>query len=130
MVMNEDILGGLKSGLERGEPLHKVMMSLYNAGYKKDEIEEAAHSLSSSPVMESAPDMEEKGNEKNSKKTEEKPKKMAFAPLVKKPEKNMQKASDYGKTKPDSKKNKIMIILMIALAVVFVGVLLLFLLTK
>jgi hypothetical protein len=43
--MNEEILGGLKSAIERGQPLQKAMMSLYSAGYKREEIEEAARSL-------------------------------------------------------------------------------------
>ena len=43
--MREDILGALKSALIRGETLKKAMMSLYNAGYKKNEIEETAAML-------------------------------------------------------------------------------------
>jgi len=120
MVVNDDLLGGLKSGLERGEPLQKVMMSLYNSGYKKDEIEEAAHALSSSPVIEKAPEESNPSSEKAKK---------VHAPSMKKEQKTVQKASDYEKKAPNPK-NKIMIILMIALSLVFVGVLLLFLLTK
>ncbi|NMB66955.1 hypothetical protein GYA25_02770 [Candidatus Woesearchaeota archaeon] len=41
-MVNQEILGGLIAALERGESLKKSMMSLYNAGYKKEEIEEAA----------------------------------------------------------------------------------------
>lgn len=41
----EDVLGGLKAALERGESLKRAMISFYNAGYKKEEIEEAARSL-------------------------------------------------------------------------------------
>jgi hypothetical protein len=44
-MVNEEILGGLKSALERGQPLQKAMMTLYNSGYKKEEIEEAARNL-------------------------------------------------------------------------------------
>lgn len=39
------MLGGLKSALERGEPLQKAMIALYNSGYKKEDIEEAAQHL-------------------------------------------------------------------------------------
>jgi len=38
----EAILGGLESALARGQPLQKAMASFYNAGYKKEDIEEAA----------------------------------------------------------------------------------------
>lgn len=48
-MVNEEILGGLKSSVARGESLLKAMISFYNAGYKKDEIEEAAHALKSAP---------------------------------------------------------------------------------
>jgi hypothetical protein len=41
-MVNEEVLGGLISGLERGESLKKAMITLFNAGYKKEEIEEAA----------------------------------------------------------------------------------------
>jgi hypothetical protein len=50
-MVNYDIVGGLRSALERGEPLKKAMMSLYNSGYKKEEIEEAARNLNATPVM-------------------------------------------------------------------------------
>jgi hypothetical protein len=41
-MVNEAILGALKSGLARNESLKKAMMAVYNAGYKKEEISEAA----------------------------------------------------------------------------------------
>jgi len=44
-MVNEESVGGLKSALERGQTLQKAMMTLYNSGYKKEEIEEAARGL-------------------------------------------------------------------------------------
>jgi len=44
MVVNE-ILGGLKLALARGETIKQAMMSFYNAGYKKQDIESAAKLL-------------------------------------------------------------------------------------
>jgi hypothetical protein len=44
-MVNEEILGGLKSALERGHSLERAMISLFNAGYKRKEIEEAAVAL-------------------------------------------------------------------------------------
>ncbi|MEJ2268014.1 MAG: hypothetical protein P8X70_02985, partial [Nanoarchaeota archaeon] len=41
-MVNNEILGGLKLALSKGESLKLAMMSFYNAGYKKEEIEEAA----------------------------------------------------------------------------------------
>ncbi len=42
LLTNQEILGGLKSALERGQTLKQAMMSFYQAGYKKEEIEDAA----------------------------------------------------------------------------------------
>jgi|WetSurMetagenome_2_1015567.scaffolds.fasta_scaffold249325_2 hypothetical protein len=50
-MVNSDLVGGLRSALERGEPLKKAMVSLFNAGYKREEIEDAARNLDSAPVM-------------------------------------------------------------------------------
>jgi hypothetical protein len=44
-MVNEEIIGGLVSALSRGEPLQKAMMTFYNAGYKKEDIEEAAKTV-------------------------------------------------------------------------------------
>jgi len=44
-MVNEEILGGLRSALNRGESLKKAMMSFYDAGYKKEDIEVAARVL-------------------------------------------------------------------------------------
>ena len=41
-MINEEVVGGLISALSRGEPLEKAMMTFYNAGYKKEEIEASA----------------------------------------------------------------------------------------
>jgi len=42
LITNQEILGGLKSAIERGETLKHAMMTFYRAGYGKSEIEEAA----------------------------------------------------------------------------------------
>jgi predicted ribosome quality control (RQC) complex YloA/Tae2 family protein len=40
--LNDEIIGGLVSALSRGESLEKAMMTFYNAGYEKEEIEDSA----------------------------------------------------------------------------------------
>ena len=45
--MKGDIIGGLKIALYRGEKLQDIMQSFYNAGYKKEDIKEAARALKS-----------------------------------------------------------------------------------
>jgi hypothetical protein len=46
-MINPDILGGLRSALTRGYSLDEAMISFLNAGYKREEIEEASQSLQS-----------------------------------------------------------------------------------
>ena len=48
-MVNQEIVEGLRTALARGYPLQVAMMSFFNAGYKKEEIEEAARSLYSHP---------------------------------------------------------------------------------
>jgi hypothetical protein len=50
-MVNPDLVGGLKSALERGESLKQGMMSLFNSGYKREEIEDAARNLNSTPTL-------------------------------------------------------------------------------
>ena len=45
LKIKEDILGGLKLAVSKGESLKKAMISFYNANYKKENIEAAARSL-------------------------------------------------------------------------------------
>lgn len=69
-MVDHEILGGLMSALERGESLKRAMTTLFNAGYKREEIEEAARFLASNPIeakreILSAPSPTEKINSKN-----------------------------------------------------------------
>ena len=41
-MIKTEIIEGIRRGILRGETLREVMMSFYNAGYSKEEIEEAA----------------------------------------------------------------------------------------
>lgn len=44
-MIRADIFGGLKLALTKGETLKQAMISFYNAGYNKAEIEEAAKAV-------------------------------------------------------------------------------------
>ncbi len=44
-MVKEDILGGLRVALEKGNSLQQAMQSFYNSGYKKEDIEEAAREI-------------------------------------------------------------------------------------
>src|SRR3989338_242844 len=45
-MVKEDIVRGLEGAMAKGETLEHAMYSFYNAGYKKEEVEDAARSLS------------------------------------------------------------------------------------
>ena len=41
-MVREDLVGALKNAVERGESVNLAKMTLINAGYKKEDVEEAA----------------------------------------------------------------------------------------
>ena len=49
-MVNEDILGGLRSALARSQSIERAKLSFQNAGYQKEEIEEAVRALSQHPL--------------------------------------------------------------------------------
>jgi hypothetical protein len=51
--VKDEIIAGIKNGLERGESLDQAMQTFINAGYKSVEIREAANSLTggTTPIM-------------------------------------------------------------------------------
>jgi len=49
-MVREDIVGGLRNALAKGDSLEKAMMSFYNSGYKKEDIEDAARFVQSNPI--------------------------------------------------------------------------------
>lgn len=79
-MVNQEILGGLISGLSRGQSLQNAMFSMFNAGYKKEEIEEAARILQSqSPVEISEQKVIEN---KQIEKSKENPKEKKLVPAI------------------------------------------------
>jgi len=84
-MVREDILGGLKAALAKGQTLRQAMMSFYNAGYVKAEIEEAGKVLQAeiaNPVQPQFPAQPEQ--------------EFSRSGSSEKPEKTVQKASAYG----------------------------------
>ena len=54
-MVREEILEGLRAAVAKGEPLRKAMMSFYNAGYSKKDIEEAARALQTPQFQQTQP---------------------------------------------------------------------------
>lgn len=48
-MVNRDLVEGLRNALSRGYTLEQAMMSFYNAGYKREDVEEAARVLHEHP---------------------------------------------------------------------------------
>jgi putative cell wall-binding protein len=44
LLTNQEILGGIQAAVAKGESLKDAMMTFYQAGYEKEEIEDAARS--------------------------------------------------------------------------------------
>ena len=91
-MVKVDILGGLREALTRGESLKQAMISFYNAGYKKQEIEGAARALQMQPTVQvqtvTTPQTQPKGAQKKA----EKPK-------------AIQRVSSYGPVTPQKTKS-------------------------
>lgn len=135
---NQEILGGIRSAILRGETLRDAMMTFYSAGYKKEEIEDAARAYVALRNSGEAPaekpqkkfEEEKKEGEIVKGKTEEK---KGFAPVknvfgvaseAKKP-KVVQRESNYKipDTKKSSPSGKIATIILITILVLLLGVL-------
>ena len=106
-MVKEEIVEGLRLAVEKGEPLNKAMMSFYNAGYLKAEIEEAARALQvphfaemqdEGQLIRNQPPSQNKGSSQN-----------VYSPTynlqssLQPPQNFIQRVSDYeGKSKPMS----------------------------
>ncbi len=94
-MVREDILGGLRNALSRGESLNQAMRSFLNAGYNKEEIEEAARALESGvqqPVQQVQPQPAIQQPIQQTQKTQSMPQQPVQQPVV------VQKVSAYGQT--------------------------------
>ena len=128
--MNEEILGGLKAALARGESLKKAMMSFYSAGYKKEDIEAAARALYEQGEQPIQPRMAQpaKQIQKPIQKIKSKLQKKQPAKQIQqqtqqvrpKPPKSIQRVSNYEQTKP---KRKWLLFFMIFFLILLLGIL-------
>ena len=139
---NEEILGGIKSAVERGADLKSAMMTFYRSGYSKKEIEDAAARYlqkkkqgeyvqekvlekelpknKTKPVSGEIKPGEVKSGETKKEKTQTKP-------LVQKPVNIKQKVSNYGeKKKAPFEKSTILLIVILIILLGILGVVFLF----
>ncbi len=100
-MVKEEIVEGLKYAVAKGEDLPKAMMSFYNAGYSKEDIEEAARALQAPQL----PQIQQP----------EQPSQRAKVPVV------SQRVSAYGE-KPKSG-GKALIIILVFFLIILLGIL-------
>lgn len=104
-MVKEEILEGLKYAVARGETLPKAMMSFYNAGYSKQDIEEAARALQASQLPQTQQPLQQQ----------------AQPGQLQSPVKVIQRVSEY-KERPKIKGKALILILVFAL-IALLGVL-------
>lgn len=147
LLSNQEILGGLNSAIKRGESLKDAMMTFYQAGYDKTEIEEAARALlnqqKNMPAVVKKP--QEIKKEKPKEKKEKPEEKKEYKPVNKQPSAPEKKAqplpvspapakgsgtvpkhvSAYGNKKKaqEKPKNKMVTIILIFALLILLGVL-------
>jgi len=147
-MTNQEILGGLKLAMSKGISLKDAMMSFYNSGYEKQEIEQAARELQqqnlqtkkSIPVSKKVSNYGKPINKKpviqqikkiSDKKIQEPIQKEILnkKPLIqkvsnygnKKPEKIIQKVSNYNSPTQKKSAGKFMIFLLIFILILLAG---------
>jgi len=108
-MVNNEILEGLRTAMLRGESLQKAMLTFFNAGYSKIEIEQAAAVIQGEKREIFKPETTAQPEQKK--------------PEVKKAEQTKveQQASKYGEEKAPTKKNGLIIFLIILLVILFAG---------
>jgi len=120
-MVREDILSGLRLALSQGESLKNAMMSFYNAGYKKQDIEDAARALQIEVA--SYPPANPAVQQKKQEPIQQE--KLEYRPQEKKQvqeEKVIQKYSNYD-LKPAKPKGDKIITILIILLIVLVAIL-------
>jgi len=118
-MVKEEILGGLKLALSKGESLKQAMMSFYYAGYKKQDIEAAARTLH----MQEHPNLiQEPIGVLKQKFFNQKPKQIPGLTVNPQTMQKPQNVSDY-EHQPVKPKGKIILFLLIFLLLILIGAL-------
>jgi hypothetical protein len=128
-MINAEIYEGIRLGMLKGQSLKQAMMSFYNAGYPKNEIEEAARALQLQqfqqttqpgyqPPMQSVQPREKLNSNLNIKQANEN----NSAQHQNQIQQPMQRISSYGE-QPQEKKSNIVIILLAIILIMLIGIL-------
>jgi archaellum component FlaD/FlaE len=110
-IPNQEILGGIRAAIARGSNLKDAMMSFYQAGYDKTEIEQAAKvyvELQKSPeeIIKKEDSKEKPKSKEKEDKKEEKKKEVVAKPLEKKEEKKKEEKEEKEKDSSENNSKK------------------------
>jgi len=123
-MVRADILAGLKVAVQKGESLKQAMITFYNSGYSKQEIEEAARALQSQgviqPVVQNIPQQKTQQPQQNLAPGQPVQKVSSYGPATTPQTQPTQKVSSY---EPKKKKGKVFVILLVAILLLLVGLL-------
>lgn len=120
-MVNQEILEGIKNAMSRGESLRNAMMTFYNSGYPKWEIEEAARIIQSQRMsVQQRPGYSQQIQTSST---------QPIQPIQQQrvQQGNVQRVSNYGKQinppSPGMSKEKIFIFILIFILLLLIGVL-------
>jgi len=131
-MVNQEIVEGIRRGLVRGETLQQAMISFHNAGYIKEDIEDAAREIQREQLQATQSVQNSAKTTITAKKSVQKIAPMKGKPITKvsnygekkvevvKP-KPVQKASSYGESKKKSSGMGMMVFLILLLLLLVGG---------
>ena len=106
--MKEELVEGIRQAIARGESIEKAMTTFYNAGYLKEEIEEAAAASQAPGFFQPGQQMQQPAGIKPQ-------------PLV--PPRVVQHISAYGEKQPPSKRGLAITIILVIALLLLLGIL-------
>ena len=117
-MVKEEIVEGLKYAVAKGESLPKAMMSFYNAGYLKKDVEEAARALQTPQLPQTQPQqpLQQQTQPQQPLQQQTQPQQIPQTPV-----KVVQKVSAYGE-RPKSA-GKALILMLVFFLILLLGVL-------
>ncbi|MEM3091308.1 MAG: hypothetical protein QXD05_01110 [Candidatus Pacearchaeota archaeon] len=119
-MVKEEIVEGLKMALSKGESLEKAMMSFFNAGYLKEDIEDAARYLQA-PKLNSNKIQNFYPSENQKLQTEVYNKSLPYSSGTPTEQKIIQKVSNY--QEKSNKMGTVITIILVFILIVLIGVL-------
>lgn len=114
-MVNEDLLGGIETAIYKGESLESAMLTLYNSGYSKEDIEWAAKAYKMKNPQLSAKPLEQRKILKPVRFEEEETTQVLKKPLIKQDVSTYEQASQF--------KERVILVLLLVSLLLLLGVL-------